>query len=451
MKLNLQFLSRPLTKEVLFTLATFLFLIPKPYHTIPALDASWQVALETAFFKGWEFGRTVNFTGGPLSLLYAPTSLSTHVFSQIAAESAVLILAIFLIFRAMRGQATLMSVLLFGSLLVCSVVANDGIFMVSITAGAFILLRLENSRWAPILIPIYFAVLALMKFSFATLGILCILTLTVGKLLNNDRQTAGKLVGSYVLSFLFIWILIGQNLRTIPGFFINSYYISKGYLWNMHLHDVQTIFFYLVYLLIITSVPIFLFCLAKRREIESWLSLVIAAGTIYLSWKAGITRTGSHMGFFLQAVVVVSFLVKPLASDRKLAAIWVSIITISFISGFIWVYPGGAKPVVSTAWKKFTENLVFIGNPDTLNQSFTRLIPYVLLENELPQIKQKVGDSSIDVLHFQQAILILNGMNYEPRPTVQNYPAYNHHLSNLNLTHIKNSPPKFLIVKYGVI
>ena len=87
MNAKLAFIKKPIIGEFIISFVTFLFLIPQPYLTIPELDASWQVALEEAFYKGWEFGTTINFTGGPLSLLYTPTSLGYHVFLQIFAES----------------------------------------------------------------------------------------------------------------------------------------------------------------------------------------------------------------------------------------------------------------------------------------------------------------------------------------------------------------------------
>jgi hypothetical protein len=451
MTLNFNFLRRPLALEIALTFASFLFLIPKPYLTIPALDASWQVTLEEAFFKSWKFGTTVNFTGGPLSFLYTPTSLGYYVFWQIAAESLVISLALFLIFRALRAQAFWIKAIVFICIIPSTSLGKDGIFLTSILAASLILLNTQDSKGIVKGIPTYLAVLSLMKFSFATLGIACVAILAVAAYIQKDYSRIYKTAGSYFGSFIVIWILIGQNLLTIPMFFRNSLEISKGYLWNMNLHENATTFYFLVSYLLLTSVPILIYCLWKRREVANWITLILAAASIYLCWKAGITRTGSHMGFFLQSTVLIVLLLFSIAKPKSLGNIWMCLVALSYFGGLIWIYPGGIKPIASMSWKVFTGNLTFLANPDSLNQSYTRMIPLVLLENELPEIKKQVEESSIDLLHFQHSVLLLNGLNFQPRPTIQNYHAFNSYLSKLNQTHIRDNPPDFILVRYGLV
>ena len=451
MKLSLSIWKQPMTRELLLTLVVFLFLIPKPYLTIPELDASWQVALEEAFFQGWEFGTKVNFTGGPLNFLYTPTSMGYFVFGQIIAESLILVLAILLLFRALRDQAIWHSILAFFSLIICAAVGKDGLYLVSIAAGSFILLREKKPGLLLYLIPAFFAILSLMKFSFASLSIACMCALSIGWTIQRSTRLALKLVGSYLGAFLLVWILIGQNPLTIPAFFLNSLQISQGYLWNMNLHEPPGVFFFLCYFLLLTSIPAFLACLASRKNVGAWISLTIAAATIYLSWKAGLTRAGSHMNFFLQASLVVIILIQPIVSKKWLSVSWLSLLTVSYLAAFASYYPGGLSQLCLRTGKAFSDNLVFLANPDSLNQSFTRVIPLVLAERALPEVKEEVGEASIDVLHFQQAILLLNQLNYAPRPTVQNYPAYNSHLTRLNQSHMLNDPPEYILMKYGLV
>ena len=449
MKFN--FLKKPLTIEIALTLLTFLFLIPKPYLTIPALDASWQVTLEEAFFKNWEFGTTVNFTGGPLSFLYSPTSLGYYVFWQIAAESLILSLAIFLIFRALRSQSLLIKALAFICIIPSATMGKDGIFMASILAASLILLDTKHLRWIAKGIPTYLAILGLMKFSFATLGIACIAVLAVAAYIQKDHSRAYKLAGTYLVSFIGIWIIIGQNPLTIPAFFINSLQISKGYLWNMNLHENSKIFYFLVFYLLLICIPILIYSLWKGRKATNWITLIIAAASIYLSWKAGITRAGPHLAFFLQSAVVIVLLLFPIATSKALGKLWLALAVSGYFASLTWIYPGGIRPIATNTWNLFKGNLHFLVNPDSLNQTYTRIIPMVLAENELPGVKELVGKSSIDLLHFQHSVLILNGLNFQPRPTIQNYHAFNRYLSKLNQAHIRNNPPDFILVRYGLV
>lgn len=444
-------IKRPIAIEALFAFICFLFLVPQPYLTIPALDASWQVTLEEAFFKNWEFGTTINFTGGPLSFLYTPTSLGYYVFGQIFAESLVIFISLLLIFRGLRNQSLWIKILAALCLSLSAATGKDGIYLISISAASLTLLNGKPSRWLTYAIPCFLTVLSMMKFSFATLSIACIAILTTAAILQKEPIKAVKLVSTYLVSFLTIWILIGQNPLTIPAFFTNSLQISQGYLWNMNLSENAGTFWYLISFLIVCSLPIFGFCLLERKQLDAWIILLIAAASIYLSWKAGITRAGSHMGFFLQATFVVVLLTQTLAKPLFVRRIWLGTVTIFYFVGLTFFYPGGIKPIGSFTWNILKTNTNFLRNPDALNQTFTKIIPMVLAENELPQIKKLIGDASIDLLHFQQSVLLLNDFNFQPRPTVQNYPAYNEHLSRLNQEHIRKNPPEYILVRYALV
>ena len=451
MKPNFRYLSLPIFKDVFFSVATLLFLIPRPYLTVPQLDSAWQASLEEAFFKEWEFGTTVVFTGGPLNFLYSPTTMGYYVFGQIATESLILFLAIFLIYRSVREQVSWIKVLVYVALIMSAAILTDGLYLASIAAGAFVILQQEKPRWSIYWIPTYMVVLGLMKFTFALLGIGCILTLAVGGVVKKEFAYAGKILGTYVMSFLFIWILIGQNLMTIPAYFINSLHISQGYLWSMHRHEEQSEFFFLIFYLLLVGLPIFVSGFAHRRRVQEFLPLVIAAGTIFLSWKASIIRAGSHLGFFLQASLIVTCLVHPTVKSKFWSHAWIVMLFITYLGGMMWIHPLGGKGILDRTTTAFQKNLDFLTNPFEFAQKRNRVIPLVVAKHELPKVKKYVGNASIDVLHYQHSILLLNDLNFHPRPTIQNYPAYNHHLLTLNLRHMMEDPPQFILVKYGSV
>ncbi|MCB1120383.1 MAG: hypothetical protein KJT03_02440 [Verrucomicrobiae bacterium] len=440
-------LKRPLTREVFFTLATYLFLIPQPYLTIPTLDASWQVVLEEAFFEGWEFGKVVNFTGGPLSFLYTPTSLGHYVYTQMAAESAVFLAALFLIYRALRGQVLWMSILVWICFSIGAAMSKDGIFLSSIFAAAFIIIRTPKQGWLVYAVPLYFVILSLMKFTFGTLAMFCILVLAAGFRLKKDTSSSIKLVSAYIAFFVLIWVTIGQNLLTLPSYFQNSLSISQGYLWNMQSKDPGSLIVFLVFFLILASIPIFLACLFRRKEQDSWLVLIIASATIFLAWKAGITRAGSHFVLFMQTAMVISFILKPYLSFRILPWTWVIVLVGSYFFAIKSFYPGGTENLIKATKRVYKNNYNLLTNSQTTQLMFKDIIPRTKREQALPEIREVVGNASVDVLHFQQAILFLNDLNYHPRPTVQNYQAYNHHLLSLNLQHILSNPPEYLLVQ----
>ena len=138
-----KFKKLPLAEIGLAFLA-LLFLFPGPYHTVPELDASWQVVVEEAFFNQWQFGKDFIFTGGPLSFLYAPTSIGYFPKLQVLAEASVLFSAILSIFFAVRRQPLWVHILVLVCLFCGANSSKDGIYLIAITAISFRLLNCEK-------------------------------------------------------------------------------------------------------------------------------------------------------------------------------------------------------------------------------------------------------------------------------------------------------------------
>ena len=120
---------------------TLLFLFPSPYFVTPNLDSSWQAVLEEAFFKQWQFGKDIIFTGGPLNFLYSPTSNGYYPFLQVFAEALVLFLALFFLFSTLRSQPNWVHATLFIVLFCAAASGKDGIFLCSLGAVSLRLLR----------------------------------------------------------------------------------------------------------------------------------------------------------------------------------------------------------------------------------------------------------------------------------------------------------------------
>lgn len=439
--------KHPATKVGLFSLLTLIFLFPTPYLPVPELDASWQVVLEKAFFERWEFGKTVNFTGGPLSFLYTPTSIGYYPHGQLAMEALLLLAGLALIFSALRDQSFWISVLAFSGLFFGSVVGKDGIYLASIAATGFLLLREKPGWWAYLLIG-YLVIISMVKFSFATLSLGCLAVLVAGRLLQRDSVRALKWTGSYGGLFILLWWLIGQRPGNLPGYFVHSWHISRGYLQNMQLHETPGQFFLLVYLGLLVAVPVLWICLRKKNDRLHWLSFALLGCTLFLAWKAGITRAGSHLSIFLIAAYSTALMCLPMIKYRKAVISWGTTLMISFTLGFHFLYPGGWREIGSLTPRFVATHIRYLTSAQMVSQSFTQLIPVVKQQNALPVLDAVVGSETVDVLQYQQAITLLNDWNYHPRPTVQNYHGFNSHLLLLNQEHIKQRPPDYILSKF---
>ena len=424
---------------------TLLFLFPHPYFLVPNLDSSWQAVLEEAFFNKWQFGKDIIFTGGPLSLLYSPTSNGYYPILQVFAESLVLFLAIFAIFNALRHQPGWIHGIIFVSLFCSSAAGNDGIFLSSIAAVSFRLLGGNVKIYWMVCLYFFVAILSLMKFSFTVMGLSCSVLLSLYHLWQKDYKTAAKLLGIYLLTLFLLWIAVGQSPLNLPAFFINSFSVTNCHLWAMHKHESIDIFLPLILILLLASIPILIWTIRHRNQPVNWGSLGISAVTIFLIWKAGIVRPDHHMTFFLQGSVLLPALLLQFIGPKRWAHNWVTLSFISFFLACFWMIPLNREQTFNRAHQNFEKAIQTIGNPGSLITDFSDRIPSIKSRHDLPKVKDRVGRESIDVLLNHQGILLLNDLNYQPRPTIQSYIAYNERLAELNYKHMLDNPPRYIL------
>ncbi len=430
---------------------TLLFLFPHPYLLVPNLDSSWQAVLEEAFFNKWQFGKDIIFTGGPLSLLYSPTSNGYYPILQVFAESLVLFLAIFAIFNALRHQPGWIHGIIFVSLFCASAAGNDGIFLSSIAAVSFRLLGGNVKIHWIVCLYFFVAILSLMKFSFAVMGLGCSVLLSLYNIWQKDYKTAAILLGTYLLILCCIWMAVGQTPINLPAYYINSFSIANGHLWSMHNHERASVFLALVLILLLASIPILVWAIRNGHRPVNWAILGVSAITLFLTWKAGIVRPDHHLTFFLQGSVLLPAMILQFIEPKRWAHNWVLLCFISFFLSCFWMVPTNREHTINRAFINFQKGIQTITNPGSVLTHFSDVIPLVKSDHNLPRIQDRVGQESIDVLLYHQGILLLNNLNYQPRPTVQSYVAYNEHLAGLNYKHMLDNPPHYILNRIGVI
>ena len=440
----------PITEIVLGFIA-LLFLFPGPYHTVPELDSSWQVVLEEGFFNQWQFGKDIIFTGGPLSFLYGPTSIGYFPKTQVLLEAAVLFTAIFSILYAIRKETIWVKVVAFFIISCGAASSRDGVYLISVSAIAFQILRSDRGIKSFILPIAFIVILGLMKFTAGVLGALCLGFVACLRFWDRNPKEGIQLIGSFILSIVAIWTVIGQSPLNLPAFFIHSLSLSTGYAWGMHLQEPEHFLKYLVFILLVTSLPIFIWTLKNRGDRKAWAVLFISAISVFICWKTGINRFGNHIVFFLQAAALVPLLLLPFFKKKRIAYGWTGITLLIFVWSYFFLLPTNKNTLLSRAISQSTFGLKFLGTAGGEVNRFIDVIPHVKFTHTLTKIKSRIGEDSVDVLHYHHGILILNELNYLPRPTIQNYAAYNAHLAKLNLDHMLSNPPKFIICRDGVI
>ena len=424
---------------------TLLFFFPFPYFVSPNLDSSWQAILEEAFFQQWQFGKDIIFTGGPLSFLYTPTSNGYYPLLQVFGEALVLFLALYFIYSALRSQPNWVRGGIFLVLICATASGKDGIYFCSLAAVSLRLLQANLKITGLVACYGFVAVLSLMKFSFALMGFGCAALLFLFHLWQKNYKTAGLILGAYLLTLFLLWIALGQSPANLPAYWIHSISVSTGHQWSMQRHESFGIFLPLLLIMLLAGLPILAWALLRREQPTNWGILGISALTLFLTWKAGVVRPDQHMTFFLQTTALLPALLLPFIELKKWAQTWVTACFAVFLISCFWMIPLNREQTVHRAKQNFSKGAQTIANPTSLKTSFADLIPSIKSDHELPVIKARVGRAPIDVLLHHQGILLLNDLNYQPRPTLQSYLAYNPRLARRNYEHMRQYPPSFLL------
>ncbi len=206
--------------------------------------------------------------------------------------------------------------------------------------------------------------------------------------------------------------------------------------------------------LVIAYAGIYLFTEPDRpRAIASIAGL---ATYTYLNWKHGFVRADGHMiGFYYCAIAVaVSFPVlldDPPRFRLLQRSMFVAVMVLGLI-GVRFALSGVVDSFLSNAQERFHFNCRCLFNFPNFSADFNGRLKKARAELNLPLTRAVIGNATVDVLGFEQAVAVLNGFNYRPRPVFQSYAVYDPFLSRLNYDYYaSSSAPEFVLLKLEVI
>ena len=437
--------------EWVFAFLVLLTLFPIPYHTVPSLDSSWQIVMEIAFFNEWQFGEDIIFTGGPLSFLYGRTTIGHFPRAQVFFEAILLFISLWTILYSTRGLSFWVRLLVVASLVAGAASTPDGVIILSIAAATICLIK-NQAGYASILnVVLFFAVLSLVKFTLAILGILCLGILAGYKIWERKNNEAVLVIVGYPLAFSLIWVAVGQSIFNIPAFFIHSYKLSAGYAATMHMNEPIREFLSPLLLLCFTGIPLVWWIINSQRKPAQIAQFLVLAVSYFLAWKAGITRAGAHLAIVLQASALLPVLAWPMMGKTKFDHARILLGILLFYLSYFWLLPDRRTLYFSHLTEQIKFGVSYITSGGGNLKDFTKLIPQIKSDHKLENICAYVGNASIDVLNFHNGVLILNDLNYHPRPTIQNYLGLNDHLTQWNQKHMREDPPQFILCRDGSV
>jgi len=435
-------------------IALWISLIRLPLSPTVELDPSWRMTLGYALAHGWQFGRDLVFTYGPLGFVLAPTNSGVLHVPQIAWQigaNLIFALAIWGLgrdFTGWRKAVYYVYFFAFGNSYV------DVIHMIMILLFSLALLRdrFTANRWLTGLSALGLGILSLVKFTnllLAGFAVACVLALHLWR---RHRGTAGLVAGAFVLGFLGGWVALGQALGNLPTFVINSLSLSNGYVDAMGLEESGALLGMGLGAAAMIGCYYVLRILGAQDRPRTVAFTLIAAAASFLNWKHGFVRADGHVvAHFFVSLLLVSgypFLLQDEPAFHRLKTACLAACAAFSLAGIWLISPPAIIWMPYTLNSRMVENAQMLGQvtayPAKAREEFAHLSQIYSLNG----IKALVRERSLDVLGNEQSYAIFNGFNYHARPTLQSYSAYNQHLEQLNADfYASPRAPDFILQK----
>lgn len=327
---------------------------------------------------------------------------------------------------------------------------------------------------------IFLSLLALMKSTNVMLvGVLSVL-IVVERVRTRKFLDLACNLGCLGISTCVFWALAGQKFSNVAAFMRGAAVFSKGY--NEALSHAGYPEMVVLGLLppILFAVVNILRALKFRIYSQRLLVSVFEAACIFVVWKHGHVRSG-HEGFYWAFVIPAAPLLflaherpqtggksSALKSSQKTGARVMRKNVSTYSLGMISMGVCCLCVIRASIIEQANPNFAYYQNPWTAVASPAQHLAANLWElldwpghlNELkasleknreeaalPKVKETVGNATIDIFGFLPGVILLNDLNYKPRPMPINFAATTQELMERNAEFYRNdaTAPEYLL------
>jgi hypothetical protein len=442
--------SKPAIRSGVFEALAFLlillpiYVLPPPLPIRSDIDASWQLALTTAFLKGAQFGRDLVFTYGPWGFVTISRG-DTSIYPWLIA--ARLLLACALVFGSARFAATQLDGWQRTAWMALVILVADPMTVVPMLLLALRTLRKPTSGKADQIITALLVVacglVTWTKFTvFVLVAALCVVLLTQDLM----RRRRPFVPAGILLSAMFFWLLAGQSLSGLPSYFRGALSIAQSYSGAMGTPGEKWV------LVIGTLLCILVIGVAGLSLLEAgrldlpafaWIGayefVIFKQGFIRQDWAHLLT--GMMGGLLPGALVVLAASVRPEQdSDRQSGIRMRRAITRAGWAVVLVLYAVFSIYTLSTPARRwFAEEIA-----PNMAAGFLRPTPSLrsaAAERDLEEVRrlEPIGPirGTADFFPDNLAVLAANRVPMRLRPVLQSYTAYNEFLTGMNASFLR--------------
>lgn len=421
--------------------------------TLPdlGLEASWHDVITHGAAAGWQWGRDIDFTYGPLGYLRFPLfepSLFWPVFLWNAALVAALIAGVLgLLRRLPLGAAAAAYAVIVVS---ASLLAGKGIFIALPLFAA--LLHFAEPESAPRKTVVALAgaagIYANVYVSSLVLGAAIFALMDASRILHRRAPVFLPLYGA---AFAGAFLLAGQSAATFGAFLRSVLEIIGGYADAMSIYGStpETVGFLLASLVAVALV------VARERarrmdgwrDADTWLLFAAVSAFWFVTWKSGFVRHDLHsvlawaglsIGLAAYAAareaaagpVTLRVVILAFAAATSCAAIWRSAAEVSPAA----IAQRAAQALLAAPAREFADAARLVASPAAwlAARRAEAAAARARVRDALPGLEAR---GAVDMIGFDQGALLARRLDYRPRPVFHDYAAYTSWLIDANQAH----------------
>ncbi len=431
----------------------------------PTLDGSNYASYAYFTAHGFQYGPEVVPMAGPYGfILYGSTYGGELFWTRVIGElllNATLAGLTLWFFRQMRG-AWLRWAWLAAHAIFTPFAADLPLEWILLLGGLYLLRSAAEPRpsWRDLLVIAALAVVSLVKgtqliLGFATMGVVlgCFAW-------HRQWRRLLQLGAGYVIALLLFWLLAGQNPLHLPAYLRGILELGGGYTDAMSIPTPPEAFNRSLLLTASLAACLGWALWYRRREANAVAVLLLLAGHTFVQWKHGIVRSDGHVFIYFNYAIVAAFVI-------HLAGWWMPRARVSDLVA----WRGGGLLAVALILANWGSVGLFLERweaaPSAVRRHFTANVSHLLHLREahlaheaglraerrrhpLPLVRAAVGQRPIDGFGYEQGLLLLNELNYRPRPMGGgSFNVYTPWLMELNRQFLRDEArrPDFYLLK----
>ena len=409
------------------------------------LDPSWQHAYSWFFSHGMQAGIDYVFTYGPWSFLEYGTYQPGVFWQRVILWELLAKLAVAIAFLvALRRMSNWTDRVVLAVLMLLVAYWDSRTSAFALLLGALLLTQPRIGWGALTAVSALLGLFAWLKFTNFLQVAMVMACVVAGRGLAFGWRDGLRCAGVFTLGLLGLWVAAGQHPLHLPQFLAASLQIAGGYGSAMSIPAPRGLVLHAMALLGVAAALACVHALRRPRSPQSLAIAVAFFGTCVLAYKASYIRHGGASNFFVTAALAAFLLLRtPRDASAVLASPWgarseaalryaLLLLSVPGMQDQLPLPPPAAAAHLRQAVTQHIDRARRYAHPFRMEADLRRQYGFAERAFHMPHSVREIGSSSVDIVPVEAGLVILNGLNWHPRPVFQSYSAYTSALFELN-------------------